>query len=81
MEEIGLPFNAGGATLGGITLFAIFAIYKGWLVPKPLMDRLLQGKDENIAILKETNAALIESAKPTQKVLETINDVAREDST
>jgi len=77
MEALGIPSNWGGLGISGIILFAIFALFKGWLYPGSWVDRMLRAKDE---IIKKQEQEL-ERYKPLQplfvKFLETLNSQAK----
>lgn len=78
MDNIaGFDVNIQSVTLAALGVLAVVAIFKGWLLPKPLVDSLLKSKDETIEAQNKTIEAYQETAAATDKLLKTFDDKAK----
>lgn len=78
MDSIGIPFSLGGAGVGAIILFTIYALVRGWIIPKSTVDRLLQTKDETIAAQNAQLSDLTKAAPLVVKIMEELNRQAEQ---
>lgn len=77
--ELGFPVDIQSFGLVAFGALAIWSIMTGRLLPKSLVERMLQDKDKNIESRDKTIDALLEHfGKPTEKLLTTLNDQAAE---
>lgn len=80
MNEIGVPFTIEGFGVASLIVLTILSIIRGWLVPRQIMDKLMQAKDDTIRSLTialdeqvKSNAKMLEMGDATNKLLQTLH--------
>lgn len=79
MDELaGFDVSIQSVALAMFGVAAVFMIFRGLLVPKSVVERLLKAKDEVIASQAETIAAHNSNAEMQEKLLSALNTAAGE---
>lgn len=72
----GFDVNSQSLTLAGLGIFSALSLFKGWLLPKGIVDSLLRAKDETIDAQAKTIEAYETAVAPAEKMYSTLNEKA-----
>lgn len=78
MESLGIPLSGEGLGIAGLFLFALFSLFRGWLLPGIWVDKLLKNKDDQLAEKDKMIATLMEFQGPVIRLIETLNNEAEQ---